>query len=210
MIPINLIGHKYGRLTVTGYAGITLRGQKRKQRYNLWECKCDCGGQTFATTSDLRSGNTKSCGCLNKERITKHGKSKTRLYTIYGSMKSRCYCPNNTHYKDYGGRGIRICDEWLKDFTAFYDWSKNNGYSDNFSIDRIDNNAGYSPSNCRWVSKKAQGNNRRTNKHIEYEGKLYTISELADKTGIHKSTLAYRIKQGLKGKSLIYGKEVKQ
>lgn len=119
--------------------------------------------------------------------------SNTRLYRIYKTMKTRCYNKNRDDYLKYGKRGITICDAWLNDFMSFYDWSMNNGYDDNLTIDRIDNNKGYSPDNCRWVDRKVQANNTRRNKYISYENETYTISQWAEILNIGQSVLSHRL-----------------
>lgn len=141
-----------------------------------WLCLCDCGNQHICRGRVLRLGTTVSCGCLNQElrakRSRKHGKRRSRLYGVWTSMKIRCYNPRNNRYKYYGGRGITVCDEWLHDFQAFYDWSMANGYDENAprgkcTIDRIDNDKGYSPDNCRWVDMKVQSSNKSSNRKAE-------------------------------------------
>ena len=159
----DLTGQRFGRLVVIGRAGHS------KKREILWLCLCDCGKTTTVPGFNLRIGNTGSCGCLNsemaKKRNTTHGKSRSRLYGVWSGMRQRCCNPSSPRYFQYGGRGILICDEWLHDFQAFYDWAMANGYDENAprgqcTIDRIDNDKGYSPDNCRWVSMKVQRHNR--------------------------------------------------
>lgn len=150
---------RYGMLTAIRPLG------KNEQGRMLWECRCDCGKITVSTVSDITRGHTKSCGCLKREksrnRMTTHGKSYTRLYRIWVGMKKRIYNPNEAYYKDYGGRGLKMCKEWTDDFMSFYSWSISNGYAENLSIDRKDNNRGYFPDNCKWSTAKEQANNRR-------------------------------------------------
>ena len=127
-----------------------------------------------------------------------HGLSGTRLYMIYNNMKSRCYKPYANEYKEYGQRGIKICSEWIEKngFVNFYNWAMVNGYSDDLTIDRIDNDKGYSPENCRWITRKAQLNNKRNNRIIEYNGESHNVSEWVIITGIPRNTLVKRLNSG--------------
>lgn len=134
---------------------------------------------------------------MKRNTRTIHGKTKTRLYTIYHGMKQRCYNPNNPRYKNYGYRGIGICDEWLTDFMSFYRWSANNGYSDNLTIDRIDNTKGYSPDNCRWITNAEQQNNKRTNVYINVDDEKKTVAQWAKEKGINPKTLSERYSSGI-------------
>jgi hypothetical protein len=156
---IDLSGEVFGKLTVLKKVGVD------KYKISQWECLCDCGNITVASISNLRNGNTTSCGCYGRERKREanktHGKSNTRVHRIWKAMHTRCYNPNFKFYHHYGGRGITICDEWLHNFQAFYDWAMVNGYKDDLTIDRIDSNKGYSPHNCRWVTMAEQNKNKR-------------------------------------------------
>lgn len=125
-----------------------------------------------------------------------HGKSNTRLYTIYNNMKTRCYNKNSDDYKNYGERGITVCKEWLNSFTSFYNWSINNGYKPDLLLDRKDNDLGYSPENCRWVDSIEQNNNKRNNNLIEYNGKTQSISRWSAELGIKRVTLLSRLRNG--------------
>lgn len=161
-MKIDLLNQKFGRLTVIRKAG------KTNQNAQLWECVCECGQHTFTTTARLRKGKTRSCGCLHLETLRtatyKHGGGGTRLYYSWYAMVDRCNNPKNKRFHRYGGRGISVCEEWEKDFSVFREWAMKNGYSDDLSIDRIDNDGNYEPSNCKWSTAKEQANNRSTNK----------------------------------------------
>lgn len=162
---IDMIGKKYGRLTVVEF-------DRLQNHKTYWKCVCDCGLSVVANGNNLRSGNTSSCGCLRREKAqqrgfanTIHGEShenRTRLYTIWCGMRQRCNNPNREAYIHYGGKGIEVCDEW-SDYNAFKDWAENNGYADNLSIDRINSNGNYEPSNCRWIT--VSENTSRANKN---------------------------------------------
>ena len=129
---------------------------KKKARYGIYKCGF-CGNNFKANTNDINRGHTKSCGCYSK----KHGLKNTRLYSIWSLLKGRVLNPKNKQYSDYGGRGITICDEWKNDFKSFYDWAMKNEYSDELSIDRIDNDGNYCPENCRWTTRTIQSRNQR-------------------------------------------------
>ena len=193
------IGMKFGRLTVTS----TLK----KNAKNYLVCSCDCGGTAITLLCRLKSGETKSCGCLRKEkaidRLTKHGMSHTRLSRIWRGIKSRCTNKNHHYYKNYGGRGIKICDEWENDFSAFSEWAFDNGYDDSLTIDRIDVNGDYTPENCRWTSNKIQCNNKRNNHIVTIEGVSHTISEWSDISGIGYGTIKSRVERGWTGRNIL-------
>lgn len=201
---IDLTDMKFGRLTVIERAGshVTSGGDKKTR----WRCICDCGNMTYATTSDLRSGDVRSCGCLKRERDKEfsatHHESKTRLYRIWKAMRGRCNNPNNSDYEYYGGRGIRVCDEWNQSYYAFKEWAMKHGYRDGLSIDRIDVNGNYCAENCRWINHLEQCNNRTNNLFITHNGEEHTISEWARISSIKYSTLYYRFKKGMTGDKL--------
>lgn len=186
----NYIGEKYGKLTI-------LEFMYKKNSHYYYKCKCDCGNEKIIALASLRNGNTKSCGCYHKEVCIKKFKkdhndlsyiSRKRLHTIWNHMKYRCYSKKCSNYKNYGGRNIKICDEW-KDFNNFYNWALKNGYQNNLSIDRIDNDKNYEPKNCRWITIQEQQKNRRNNVIIRHNNKVYTIKDLADLYGIKNELL---------------------
>ena len=187
----DITGRKFGRLTAIRYAG------KSKGKQTLWECKCDCGKNVIVHHQNLKSGHTSSCGCFNLEstikRSSTHGGSKTRLYTIWHDMLNRCYKENHRCYKDYGGKGVFVCDEWKNDKESFCLWALSHGYKPGLSIDRIDNDKNYCPDNCRWVTMHQQSLNTSKNVKITYDGKTQTLKEWANELGIKNTTLHNRI-----------------
>lgn len=193
----NLIGKKFGRLVVVGKADDY---KNEKYSKSCWICKCICGKETIVRGNSLISGKTKSCGCLKSEANSivhrKHGMSETRLNNILYGMKQRCYNRNSQRYSDYGGRGITVCPEWLGEhgLENFAKWALENGYADNLSIDRIDNDKGYSPDNCKWSTSKEQANNKRDTKKYKYNGEFHTLSEWADIIGLNYHMLKARVR----------------
>lgn len=186
---IDLTGKRFGRLTVLSFVEDHRQG-------TYWLCRCDCGNEKVIKGQSLREGWTKSCGCFDREtkgsRASTHGLSKTRLYRIWVNMHRRCEYEKNGGYSYCGAKGITVCEEW-KSFEPFRDWALANGYTDNLTIDRIDNSIGYMPSNCRWVTMKAQENNRRNCHYLTLNGETHTVTEWAEIKGISKHTLSGRI-----------------
>jgi hypothetical protein len=190
---INIEGQRFGRL-------VAKRVHEVINRVTYWECECDCGNISNVCLGSLKGGNTKSCGCLNseksKERGTKHGLCGTRLINIYFAMKHRCLRKNCKQFKDYGGRGIIICEEWLnKDngFINFYNWALSNGYSEKLTIDRINNNGNYEPSNCKWSTYSEQNSNKRNSRFVDFNGEHKTIAEWEKELGVSNGTIRHRI-----------------
>ena len=176
----NIINKKFGRLLV-------LPNHKSINGEIQWECECECGNKVWVSKSRLKSGNTRSCGCLFKGIMAERNRNNgslggdssneyEKLYNSWVAMKNRCDSPKNGHYKDYGGRGISVCKEWY-DWFAFKEWALNNGWENGLTIDRIDSNGNYEPSNCRWVTMDVQANNKRSNKMITYQGKTQSLAD---------------------------------
>lgn len=181
-IQEDLTGKRYGMLTVIQYDG-----------YGRWTVKCDCGNTKHMLTRNFKYGQNKGCGCQQSKSAITHGKSKERIYSVWEGMKARCQNPNAKHYSNYGGRGIKVCEEWQK-FEGFCKWAIESDYDDGLTIERIDSNGDYEPLNCCWKSRKGQANNTRRNKYIEFDGKRKTMSEWADDIGISYDTLRWRIR----------------
>lgn len=191
---IDLTGQRFGRLTVLH------RVLPNKDGPAVWRCHCDCGKETDVVSSSLKNGHTKSCGCIRAESIksiaTIHGKRQTRLYRIWLSMKNRCNNPNYHHYDRYGGRGIVVCDKWQSNFQAFWEWAMANGYQDDLSIDRIDNDKGYSPDNCRWATAKEQANNLSSNRMIHFGSETHNLAQWSEIQKLSINTVNYRLRAG--------------
>lgn len=195
---VDLTGLKFNYLTVI----------KRDGSYDLpngkhipkWLCKCDCGNFIHTRSYCLTSNHTKSCGCFQKEQARKlkttYGLGNTRLSYIWRDMKKRCYNEKSKYYKNYGGRGIKVCDEWLNDFMNFYNWAIDNGYNDNLTLDRVNVNGNYEPINCKWSTKMEQANNRRNNVIVFYNERYLTLKELSELLNVNYRTIN---KQKLRG-----------
>ena len=194
MKPIIKVGDKYNRLTAIKFI------EMRKEQGQYWLFRCECGIEKVLWVQGVKRGGIKSCGCLNDEsflkRITKHNKSRTNIYRIWCSLRGRCFNKNSKNYKNYGGRGIVVCEEWLGE-NGFENFYKDMGNRpEGKSIDRIDNNGNYCPENCRWADIFQQANNKRTNHLLTYNNKTQNVSQWADELGIKYNTLMARLRYG--------------
>ena len=190
---VDKTNRRYGRLTV-------LKQDKTKTDAIYWVCKCDCGNYKSIKSSELHPGRIKSCGCLREEVLKRqqeqtHGEAKTRLYSIWRGMKKRCYQPTSAGYKNYGGRGITVYEDWLCSYENFRDWAYENGYEDGLSLDRINVNENYTPSNCKFSTYYQQVNNKRTNRKITYKNIQLTVSQWCTLTEVPKTTFYRKIKE---------------
>ncbi len=190
----DLTGRVFGRLAVVRY--FRLDGSAGAH----WECLCECGKTTIVSAGHLlrKEKGTKSCGCIRTEQLvhrsTKHGKHNNSEYRIYHGMISRCYNKENRAYPEWGGRGIRVCDRWLKSFEDFY--ADMGQRPKGFVIDRIDNDGNYDPKNCRWASMKESNRNKRNNRTITISGVSKVIPEWSELSGVPPSTIIGRLKRG--------------
>lgn len=187
-----MLGHRFNRLVVFARS----RHEDAKNVY--WDCLCDCGRLTTVATARLNSGHTASCGCLQHEsRLERAGKRRNpyvREWRIWYGMIRRCTYPTNVAYPDYGGRGITVCERWRHSFKAFFE---DMGLSNGATLDRIDNDGGYAPGNCRWVSQQENNNNRRSNRFIEHGGLRLTVAQWSRRTGVEPWNIRRRLDRGL-------------
>ena len=189
-----LEGQRFGRWTVIEQCGVDHRGEK------MYRCQCDCGNISVVRSSNLRDGRSSSCGCFANELVSKrsktHGMTDTRLFRIWSGIKRRCFTTTDYHYKWYGARGISMCDEWKNSFQIFYNWAISNGYREDLSIDRVDNNGNYEPSNCRWITHAEQMRNQGKNIMLTYNGKTLCAMDWSKETGMSDATIRWRKKHG--------------
>lgn len=191
---LDLVGCRFGRLVVINEATPI-------KRHRRWNCRCDCGTVVTVYQTCLRSGNTKSCGCLcpdiSREKFTIHGENNrnSRLHSIWNGMLGRCRNSNDPRYEDYGGRGISVYPDW-ENYLSFKDWALTHGYSDDLTLDRIDVNGNYYPENCRWATRYEQQNNMRSNTFITFNGKTLTLAQWSREIGVKYTTLVTRWRRG--------------
>lgn len=183
----NLIGQRFGKLVV-----LELCKERAPDRHYLWRCKCDCGNYKNIMGKFLKSGHSKSCGCITKRPYD----TKSRLYHIWCGMKQRCFIKKSDAYNNYGGRGIVVCDEWKNDFISFQNWAFDNGYEDNLTIERLNVNDGYNPSNCTWITKEEQACNKRNNHFFVKDGRKRTVADIEKELGLSQGTIYHRLKSG--------------
>lgn len=188
----DLTGRRFGNLVVLGRRGSDNKGQ------SLWLCHCDCGVEKIVRGHDLKGG-VKSCGCSRKTStgLYKHGLSYTRLHGLWRNVKDRCYNPRNKDFHNYGGKNVKMCDEWRTDFVSFYNWANANGYKEGLTLDRIDYNGDYCPENCRWATWLQQANNTRRNIHATINGEVKTVSEWCRIYGVNYRSVQSRIYKGI-------------
>lgn len=195
--PCPMAGGRFGRLTVLEFS--------HSKNGKHWRCRCDCGGEITTSTSRLNSGKARSCGCLLEESRKKnlrpgsnktHGMSRHPLDNVFDNMIKRCYRPGYRRYENYGGRGIGICDEWMSSRAAFYIWALDHGYQPGLTIDRIDVDGDYEPSNCRFVDSVTQMNNTTRNRNLTWKGKTQTVAQWAREIGVRGQALQHRVTRG--------------
>ena len=195
---IDLTGQRFGRLTVLKRSSKICTPNGTRRVY--WDCICDCGNPATVSSHELRSGKSKSCGCLQIERAhdanVTHGGRRTRLYNIWNNMKQRCINPHGTMFEYYGGRGIAVCPDWLASFSTFQHWALSAGYTDDLTLDRIDSDKDYCPENCRWIPMCEQSKNRRNIHQLTFNGKTMSVTEWGKITGFGYQVIKDRLLHG--------------
>lgn len=194
---IDLNGKKFNRFTVLEYVGIN------NSRKALWLCECDCGKKVVVVGQNIRNGSSKSCGCYGSEVLNKrnveHGLSGTRLHRIWIGMRNRCGNEKTVGYKDYGGKGVEVCSEWVSDYVSFHEWATANGYNNNLTLDRRDPEGNYEPSNCRWTTIIEQNRNKRNTIFVEINGTTKKLVEWCSEYGVSKKLAWDRHRKGKTG-----------
>lgn len=195
LIGVDLTAHSFGRLTVIAFEGSFRKPSRGCEK--RWRCRCVCGVEKSVSQASLRSGHSRSCGCLHREqmsvRFKKHGECSSKMYAVWCTMKQRCSNPNDEHWHYYGGRGIAVCERWLE----FENFARDMGpaYREGLEIERLDNEDGYNPLNCTWATRLEQIKHRRCyRKKFEYGGRVTTYRELADQWGVPVETAARRVR----------------
>lgn len=190
----DLSGMRFGEWSVISFVRFD------KSRISMWKCRCACGVERIVNGRNLKNGSSKSCGCLQRKIVSKtsykHGQSRSLLYQVWGNMIQRCTNENTPGYKDYGGKGVSVCAEWLKDSNSFLKWARMNGYEKGLTLDRKNNDGDYEPSNCRWVTQKEQSYNKSNNRILTFRGKSKTLTEWCSELGLKPTTVSARLKRG--------------
>lgn len=197
--PVDLTGKRFGRLVVVEYS--------HSKDGAFWRCQCDCGNKSIVRTALLNNGSAKSCGCGSREAAAANAavarlrrklpfENTSKLKDLYRNMIARCYDKRNKRYANYGGRGIRVCDEWLNNRRSFYQWVTDNGYAVGLQLDRIDVNGDYEASNCRFTGAITQMNNTTRNRFLEWHGARHTVAEWARLLGVSACALQHRVDRG--------------
>lgn len=202
----DLSGNVYGELTV-----IKRTESKDNKNRPYFLCKCNCGKEVSVRSDYLKNGGKTDCGHVNRQRLIEsnkihnstHGLSGTRLFRIWSNMLFRCSNEKSPNYDNYGGRGIAVCNAWKNSVHEFISWANENGYEETLTLERIDVNGNYEPSNCTWITFKEQGFNKRNNRLVEINGVAKTMPEWAEESGINESTLRYRYTHGWRGEKLL-------
>lgn len=201
---LDLSGQKFGLLVVIKFVG-------RKNNHSYFLCKCECGNETEVTSNNLRRNHTTSCGCLNEKLFRaagiKHGLTNHPLYDSWIGMRNRCYYTKHNRFEHYGGKGIKVCDEWRNDFQAFYEWSIANGWEEGLSIDRKKNHLDYCPDNCKFSTVPEQNRNRTSNVSLTIDGVTKILIEWAEDAGVNYGTLRKRLQLGWPPKEVVFGKK---
>ena len=191
-LKVDMTGRQFGRLIVLH------ESSQRRCGKVTWVCKCDCGKLITVSSNNLQSGHTKSCGCYRDDKLrkvaTKHSMYGTRLYSEWAGMKARCYHKAYKYFAHYGGKGITVCDEWKSSFENFSKWALANGYKNDLTLDRKNNDGNYCADNCRWVTMTVQQNNRTNNHRIIFNGENLTLSEWARKLNFPQGLIYQRLK----------------
>lgn len=204
---IDLTGKQFGHLAVIEQA-------ENKNGRVMWLCKCDCGTVKPIASSNLIHGYSTTCGCGQRHcgidnNSYKHGKSKTKLYSVWKAMRQRCNNPNNYDYQWYGAEGKKICDEW-DNYIEFEKWAMSSGYKSGLTIDRIDSSSCYCPENCRWITIQEQQKNKRNVRRLSLNGETHTISEWSEIKGIPYRTILGRIHNGWSSERALGGQDDKK
>ncbi len=184
----DLTGQRFGKLVC-----IKVHPHRCNSGRVKWECRCDCGNEPVVFACNLARGNSKSCGCETKAKT--HGKSSTRLYKVWSSMKHRCGNSDNPYFHNYGGKGVSVCQEWM-DYEVFYQWAIKSGYKKGLTIERADNSKNYCPDNCSWIPKGDQSNNTSRCKVIEFNGMSMNMKQWSDYLGIPYHIIQSRVRYG--------------